>query len=104
MAIYITEFMVSNDLSKIDLKMVVEQGETVDKLYLWNQDTYKDPEKVIDLTSKLSRSSNGEEIEIQRDIHWNCKEYVSILNEEEYNIEPKLEFFCYVIENKQMEE
>ena len=40
---------------------------------------------------------NGEEIEIQRDIHWNCKEYVAILNEEEYNVEPKLEFFCYVI-------
>jgi|TARA_R110000765_G_scaffold384083_2_gene475577 hypothetical protein len=47
---------------------------------------------------------NGKEVEMERDIHWNCKEYVSILNEEEYNIEPKLEFFCYAIENKQVEE
>jgi len=45
---------------------------------------------------------NGEEIVIERSIHWNCKEYVKIVNEEEYNIKPKLEFFCYDTKKKKM--
>ena len=64
MAISIQTLMVSNDLSKIDLEVSTSLGETVNKVLLWTQDTYRDPSLQIDLTSKLSQSSNTESIEI----------------------------------------
>jgi len=62
--ISVTKFMVSNDLSTLDLDVEVNSGETVTKLLLWNQDSYKDPEQQIDLTSLLAGSSNVESIQI----------------------------------------
>ena len=64
MAISVTKFMVTNDLSTIDLDVEVNAGQTVTKLLLWDQDSYRDPSKSIDLTSLLSGTTNVESLEI----------------------------------------
>lgn len=64
MAINVTRFIVSNDLSTIDLKVGVSNGQTVDTLLLWDQDSYKDPSQSVNLASLLSGASNSETISI----------------------------------------
>ena len=60
MAITVTKFLVSNDLSKIDLEVSVDGGQTIDNIYLWTEETYKDPSSKIDLSSLLSGASSEE--------------------------------------------
>ena len=64
MAITVNTLTVSNDLSKINLSLEVNSGQTANKLLLWDQDTYKDPSKQVDLTAKFSQAGNVENIEI----------------------------------------
>ena len=64
MAITVSTFMVSNDLSEITLSVEVNAGQTVSKILVWNQDTYKDPVTAIDLTSSLSQADNTESLTI----------------------------------------
>jgi len=64
MAITIQTFMVSNDLKSISLDIEVDAGQTVTKLLVWNQDTYKDPSKQIDLSDLAIEASNVESITI----------------------------------------
>tara|TARA_R110002020_G_scaffold100855_1_gene238046 strand:+ start:14477 stop:15058 length:582 start_codon:yes stop_codon:yes gene_type:complete len=63
MAISVTKFMVSNDLSTIDLKVGFDNAVTGTSLLFWNQDTYRDPAQSVDLTSLLT-GSQGESISI----------------------------------------
>jgi len=64
MAISVIKFMVSNDLSTIDLKVEVTAGQTVTELLLWDEASYRDPSKSKDLTSLLSGSTNVEDFAI----------------------------------------
>ena len=64
MAISVIKFMVSNDLSTIDLKVEVNAGQTVTELLLWDETSYRDPSKSVDLTSLLSGSTNVEDFAI----------------------------------------
>jgi len=64
MSITVNTFMVSNDLSTIQLDVEVNAGQVVDNLLLWDQDTYKDPSTAVSLTSLISGASNVESIEI----------------------------------------
>ncbi len=64
MSITVNTFMVSNDLSTIQLDVEVTAGQVVDNLLLWDQDTYKDPSTAVSLTSLISGASNVESIEI----------------------------------------
>jgi hypothetical protein len=64
MAISVTKFIVSNDLSTLDLEVSVEAGQTVTSLLLWNEDTYRDPLTSIDLSSKVVGTGNTEVISI----------------------------------------
>ena len=64
MAISVTKFMVTNDLLSIELDVQVTAGQTVTKLLFWDQDTYKDPSKSVELTSLLNGSTNVESIQI----------------------------------------
>lgn len=67
MAISVTKFMVTNDLSTIDLDVEVNAGQTVTELLFWDQNSYKDPSQAVDLTSLLAGNSNTESIEITTD-------------------------------------
>ncbi len=67
MAISVTKFIVSNDLSTIDLDVTVNSGQTVTELLLWTEKTYRDPSKSVDLTSLIVGSGNTESIEISAD-------------------------------------
>ena len=58
MAISVTRFMVTNNLLSIDLDVEINSGQTVTKLLLWDQNTYRDPSKSVNLTSLLSGSTN----------------------------------------------
>ena len=64
MAISVTRFMVTNNLLSIDLDVEINSGQTVTKLLLWDQNTYRDPSKSVNLTSLLSGSTNTESIVI----------------------------------------
>lgn len=64
MAILVTKFLVSNDLSQIELEASCNLGETIDNIYLWTEETYKDPATKIDLSSKLASATNSESIVI----------------------------------------
>lgn len=64
MAISVTKYMVSNDLKSIELEVTVNAGQTVDTLLMWDQDTYKDPSRQIDLSSLIVGSGNSESITI----------------------------------------
>lgn len=64
MAISVTKFMVTNNLLSIDLDVEINSGQTVTKLLLWDQNTYRDPSKSVNLTSLLSGSTNTESIVI----------------------------------------
>ena len=64
MSITVNTFMVSNDLSTIQLDVEVTAGQVVDSLLLWDQDTYKNPATAVSLTSLISGASNVESIEI----------------------------------------
>lgn len=64
MAISVIKFIVSNDLSTIDLKVEVNAGETVTQMLLWDEKSYRDPSKSVDLTSLLSGSTNVEDLSI----------------------------------------
>lgn len=64
MAITVNTFIVSNDLSTIQLDVEVTSGQTVTELLLWDQDTYKDPAQSTDLSSLIVGSNNIESIEI----------------------------------------
>ena len=64
MAISVTRFMVTNNLLSIDLDVEINSGQTVTKLLLWDQNTYRDPSKSVNLTSLLSGSNNTESIVI----------------------------------------
>lgn len=56
--------MVKDDLSAIEFDVQVSAGQTVSKILLWNESTYKDPATAVDLTSLLDGSGNTESIEI----------------------------------------
>lgn len=64
MAISVTRFMVTNNLLSIDLDVEINSGQTVTKLLLWDQKTYRNPSKSVNLTSLLSGSTNTESIVI----------------------------------------
>lgn len=64
MAITVKKFSVSNDMLSIDLDVEVGAGQVVSEFLLWDQDSYKDPAKAIDLTSLLSGAGNTETITI----------------------------------------
>lgn len=64
MAISVTKFMVSNDLSTIELEVSVNAGQTVSSLLLWDKDTYKDPARSVNLSSLIVGSGNSETISI----------------------------------------
>ena len=64
MAISVTKFMVTNDLSIIDLDVEVNAGQTVTELLFWDQDSYRDPSQAIELTSLVSGVGNTESIQI----------------------------------------
>ena len=64
MAISVTRFMVTNNLLSVDLDVEINSGQTVTKLLLWDQNTYRDPSKSVNLTSLLSGSTNTESIVI----------------------------------------
>tara|TARA_R110002126_G_scaffold2912_2_gene16056 strand:+ start:915 stop:1493 length:579 start_codon:yes stop_codon:yes gene_type:complete len=64
MAISVTRFMVTNNLLSIDLDVEINSGQTVTRLLLWDQKTYRDPSKSVNLTSLLSGSNNTESIVI----------------------------------------
>jgi len=64
MAINVTKFVVSNDLSTLDLEVNVTSGQTVTEILLWNEDTYKDPSQAKDLSSLLVGTTNSEDITI----------------------------------------
>lgn len=64
MAISVTKYMVKDDLSAIELEVQVNAGQTVSRILLWDDSTYKDPSKAIDLTSLLAGTGNTESIEI----------------------------------------
>lgn len=64
MAISVTKFMVTNDLLAIDLDVEVTAGETITKLLLWNQATYRDPSKAVNLTPLAGGTTNVETFQI----------------------------------------
>ncbi len=64
MAISVTKFMVANDLSTIELEASCNPGETIDNIYLWDEDTYKDPSQRVSLSSLLSSATNEEVVTI----------------------------------------
>mgnify|MGYP006110350997 FL=1 len=64
MAISVTRFMVTNNLLSINLDVEINSGQTVTRLLLWDQKTYRDPSKSVNLTSLLSGSNNTESIVI----------------------------------------
>lgn len=64
MAISVNTYMVSNDLSEIELDVVVNTGQTVTSLTMWTEDTYRDPSSSIDLSSLIVGSSETEQITI----------------------------------------
>lgn len=64
MAISVTRFMVTNNLLSINLDVEINSGQTVTRLLLWDQKTYRDPSKSVNLTSLLSGSTNTESIVI----------------------------------------
>lgn len=64
MAISVLKFMVSNDLATVDIKLEINAGQTVTQLLLWDEATYRDPSKSVDLTSLLAASTNTEEFSI----------------------------------------
>lgn len=64
MAISVTKYMVKDDLSAIELDVQVNTGQTVSKILLWDEASYKDPSKAINLTSLLVGTGNTESIEI----------------------------------------
>lgn len=64
MAISVTKYMVKDDLSAIEFNVQVSTGQTVSKILLWDENTYKSPSTAIDLTSLLTGTGNTESIEI----------------------------------------
>ena len=64
MAISVTKYMVKDDLSAIEFNVQVSASQTVSKILLWNESSYKDPANAIDLTSLLVGTGNTESIEI----------------------------------------
>ena len=64
MAISVTKYMVSDDLSTIDFNVEVNAGQTVTELLFWDQDSYRDPSQAVDFTSMLSGSGNTESLSI----------------------------------------
>jgi len=64
MAISVIKFMVSNDLSTIDLKIEVNPGQTVNEILFWDEKSYRDPNNSIDLTNLTEGSTNVEEFSI----------------------------------------
>ncbi len=62
--ITITQFSISNDLKEMQLNVSVGSSYRVTEVVLWNQDTFKDDTKKIDLSSKLSGASESESLSI----------------------------------------
>lgn len=56
----ITVFRVNNQEDKLEITMNTQIDETIQELRLWTQDTFKNYELAIDLSSKLVQSSNTE--------------------------------------------
>jgi len=63
MAINVTTFMVSNDMSSIQLDISLASG-TVTSLKMWNETTYKSATSFTDLSSLLAGTSTTESITI----------------------------------------
>ena len=64
MAIAVKKFSVSNDMLSISIDIEVGAGQVVNEFLLWDQDSYKDPAKAINLTAQLSGSGNTETLTI----------------------------------------
>lgn len=62
--ITITQFSISNDLLEMDLAVSVDATQRVTSLKLWTDSTFKDPDLVKDLSSKLSGTSENETIKL----------------------------------------
>lgn len=62
--INVTKFLVSNDLKSIELDLSITPGQIVTELLLWDDLTYKDPTKSIDLTALLDGTTENESIVI----------------------------------------
>lgn len=62
MAISITKYTVSNDMSQLELDFALEAGSTVTSLKLWTNDNYKDPSQAVDITSLANATTANESL------------------------------------------
>lgn len=62
--ITITQFSISNDLKEMQLDITVASTKRVTEVLLWNQDTFKDDNQKVDLSSKLAGTSENESLAI----------------------------------------
>jgi hypothetical protein len=60
--ITITKLEITNDLTTLNLDIAVDNGQVVTSLSLWNEDTFKDVDNAVDLTSFLSGATNTESL------------------------------------------
>jgi hypothetical protein len=61
---YISVFKVNQEGSALDLVVSADEGETIDSIMLWTQNTFKDYTQALDFSSKLSGLTNNESITI----------------------------------------
>lgn len=57
-------FKISGDGSKLELQVTTDVGQTITSVRIWNHETFKDYNLIIDVSNKLSGTSNSETIEI----------------------------------------
>lgn len=63
--VVIKNFQISSEADLINVELEANENETVTKVLLWDNRTFQDYNKAIDLTSKLSQTSNLEEFTIE---------------------------------------
>lgn len=63
--IVIKKFQISSDTNTINVELEAGENETITKVLLWDNNTFQDYSKAIDLTFKLSQTSNIEEFTIE---------------------------------------
>ena len=64
MSILVNTFSISNDLSTLSFSATVTENESITKLLLWTESTYKDPSRSVDLSPLLDGTTNIENIDI----------------------------------------
>jgi len=62
--IVIKKFQINSEANLINVELEASVGETVTKVLLWDNRTFQNYNKAVDLTSKLSQTSNIEEFTI----------------------------------------